>query len=142
MRKLLALLVLVPFAAVLVLSCDEHPTAPEDARAATIVQESSAPLAAQPPALPIGVTLSSWTLVEETVVIPDSDVGSVFAACPAGMAPVTGGFECETSYELLANRPAMQNGKAGWYAFIYNLGEGTDQDLTAYAACVSVATVE
>jgi hypothetical protein len=38
MRKLLALLVLVPFAAVLVLSCDEHPTAPEDARAATIVQ--------------------------------------------------------------------------------------------------------
>jgi hypothetical protein len=139
---MLGLLLIVPFAVILVLSCDDHPTAPRDAQAATTVQESSTPLATKPPALPIGVTLSSWTLVEETVVIPESDVGSVFAACPAGMAPVTGGFECETSYELLANRPAMQNGRAGWYVFMYNQGEGTDQDLTAYAACVSVATVE
>jgi hypothetical protein len=58
------------------------------------------------------------------------------------MAPVTGGFENDGTFELYANRPAMQSGKAGWYVYMGNQGEGVTQDLTAYAACVSVATVE
>ena len=142
MRKFLGLLMLVPFAAILVLSCDEHPTSPENAQAATTLHEASTPQADKPPTLPVGVSLGSWTLVQETVVIPEYDVGAVFVACPAGTAPVTGGFENDGTFELYANRPAMQNGNAGWYVYLGNKGEGVIQQLTAYAACVAANVVE
>ena len=142
MRRFLGLLMLVPFAVILVLSCDKNPTAPENAQAATAVQESSTPQADKPPTLPLGISLGSWTLVQETVVIPEYDSGAVFVACPSGTAPVTGGFENVGTFELYANRPAMQNGEAGWYVFLDNQGEGVVQELTAYAACVAANIVE
>jgi hypothetical protein len=100
MRKLLALLVLLPFAAVAVLSCDDSPTAPEEASAATTIQESSTPQASrQPPALPMPVVLSAVELVFGTpaVAYEPGDFAESFAQCPMGKAPLTCGYSTSLS---------------------------------------------
>ena len=95
MRRLLALLVLVPFAAVVVLSCDDHPTAPEEVQAATTVQESSAPQAAvKPPALPTPVLLAGLSFTKATITATAGQSATFRINCPPGKAPITGGLDC------------------------------------------------
>ena len=141
MRKVLTLLVLVPFATVVVLSCDDHPTAPEEVQAATTVQESSAPQASkQPPTLPMPVVLSGWTLAvaDEQTWIPDGALGASTAWCPEGKIPVAGGFAASAgNWTLVDNRPTYNNAtqQAGWKTSIRNDDDGS-LPLRTYASCV------
>ena len=92
MRKLLALLVLVPFAAAVVLSCDDHPTAPEEAQAATTLQEASTPQALKQPPWGAPAVLSGAVIVQTTVQFLGSGMSWPKVYCPDGKFPVSGGF--------------------------------------------------
>ena len=143
MQKLLAMLVLVPFAAVVVLSCDDHPTAPEGAQAATTVQEASTPQAAkQPPTLPMAVRLSGVEFVQGTTnsqVSIGYTAGS-FAMCPSGKVPLSGGYwaspgDPNSRYIVNISQPYKSGSEIGWLASAM-LTAGSGVSVTAYALCV------
>ena len=139
MRKLLALLVLVPFAAIVVLSCDDHPTAPEEVQAATAVQESSTPQAStKAPTLPTPVTLAGYSTKFSTVTLDPGETKGTYAWCPLGKVPIAGGFDC-IDMEPRANSPASEgyNGEAqlGWYGACTNT-TGSVRGLTVRVICI------
>jgi hypothetical protein len=140
MRKLLGLLMLVPFAAILVLSCDEHPTAPENAQAATTVQESSTPQATKAPRLPTPVALSGYTVqVSPVLAICPSGSDNCCAGnmCPAGKVLIAGGFETNTpDFVLTRERPFFQpiSNQVGWAVCVTNTSSGS-LELGVSVAC-------
>lgn len=137
-RKLPALLLLVPFGAVLVFGCDEVPTEPETAVAATTVQESSTPQAARVPGLPTPVKLSGLTLVRASVSIAAGGGDNVAASCPEGKYPVTGGVSYPLM-ELGASFPVnLTNTEWGWWGFCFNR-DTVAHDCTVFAVCVDAS---
>lgn len=142
MRKPIALLVLVPFAAVLVLSCDDHPTAPEEAQAATTVPETSAPQATRIPALPTPVRLSGVVEVGATLGTVATGSINAYAACPEGKWPISGGFDIDpvtNGYRVVANRPGPSpyGPNAGaWIVTAVRESGDADWTLEAWAICV------
>ncbi len=149
MRRLLALLVLVPFATMVVLSCDDPPTAPEQAQAATTPQESSTPQAAKKPPFEAPAVLSGAVIVKQTVSITGTGMGWPKVYCPEGKFPVSGGFNMYDfgdlmfgDWRLIANGPITTSSGSGWVVGIQMLCEnpcsGTEDDFTLeiYAACV------
>ncbi len=142
MRKLLALFVLVPFAAVFVLSCDDPPTAPEQAEAATTVQESPTPQASrQPPALPMPVRLSGWVRSYDDVnEIAPGMPGFSLALCPSGTVAITGGFDTAgtTDFVLKRSNPDTSiDGQPGWMVAVINESSTETLYMRAVAACVA-----
>ena len=128
----------VLFVAVLAFGCDEHPTQPETAQAATTAQESSTPQAARPPALPMPVVLSGFTLVRASASIAPGGGDNVTATCPEGKYPITGGV----SYPLLelgASFPVnVTNTEWGWWGLCFNRGTAA-HDCTVFAVCVDAS---
>ena len=140
MRKLLALLVLVPFAAVLVLSCDEHPTAPENAQAATTVQESSTPQAMKAPPLPTPVLLNVVSF-ESTVEVIGPGLHERVVYCPEGTVPLSGGVACTTGGVIQGSQPSASGGEQpyGWAGACENETTGSI-GIVVSAICVSAAS--
>ncbi len=148
MRKFLGLLMLVPFAAILVLSCDDHPTAPEEVQAATTVQESSTPQATKAPPLPTPVVLADWHVTTGNGKISANSWGPVFAYCPDGTFPIGGGFSCSSDAacayssgaQVIANGPHRDDGGPdGWQVWYRN---DTSNEMTGLAYAVCVAAVQ
>jgi hypothetical protein len=147
MRRLLALLVLVPFAAVVVLSCDDHPTAPEEVQAATTVLESSAPqAAAKAPTLPTPVMLSGWirTYADEGNPIAPGDPGFSLARCPSGTVAITGGFDTvgSSDFVLMRSNPEWVDGQSGWFMGVWNKSATENLYFRTVAACVAGTMAE
>jgi hypothetical protein len=139
MRKLLALLVLVPFAAVAVLSCDDHPTAPEEAQPATTLQESSAPqAAAKAPTLPTPVMLSDFTLATTPgTALGAGAIDETVILCPSGFVPIDAGSVVENSnLKVLGRIPWYQGDDSFGYRFRLK-NEGSVPAIYAYfVSCV------
>ena len=142
MRKLLALLVLVPFAAVVVLSCDDHPTAPEEVQAATTAQESSAPQATRVPPLPTPVVLSGAEVITGPYAYT-SDLGATvfsYATCSDGKIPLSGGYMVNANpgtedFLVMQNTARRSALTTGWSAGI-KLTAGSFLGIASYAVCV------
>ena len=139
MRKLLALLLLVPFAAVLVFGCDEVPTEPETAVAATTAEGSSTPMAARAapqvkPAQLSGVFVDGYAAGESSTSRKNATV-----PCPEGKWPISGGFEITNSsndYAVLKNRPVRLSGAGGWEVEAKRTAVSASWNLIAGAVCV------
>jgi hypothetical protein len=150
MRKLLALLILVPFAAVVVLSCDDHPTAPEEAQAATTVQESSTPqAAAKAPTLPTPVVLSGAEVITGPYAAT-SNLGETvysYAACPDGKIPLSGGYMVNADpdtedFLVMQNTARRVVSTTGWSTGI-KLTAGSFLGIASYAVCIdAVVTLD
>ena len=144
MRKLLALLVLVPFAVVLVLSCDGHPTAPEDAQAATTVQESSAPqAAAKAPTLPTAVMLSGVEIAAWASGVTTSSRAAAVADCPEGEWPISGGWRVlggeSSTFAVQTSAPEPSGTDRGAWRVELLRTDGTGEwNLIASAVCVEM----
>lgn len=141
MRKLLALVVLVPFAAAIVLSCDDHPTAPEGVRASTTVQEASTPQTAKVPALPMPVVLAGAEVSGYAAGMTVSSRRSARVDCSAGKWPITGGWQVlgsETSvFSVQTSAPVARDPDYGSWLVELIRTEGTGEwNLVAYAVCV------
>lgn len=141
MRKLLALLGLVPFAAVVVLSCEDHPTAPETetARAASSVQASRAP------ALPTPVMLAGAEVAGYAAGVTEFSRSSATVDCPVGKWPITGGWRVlggETSvFSVQTSSPVSRSSDRGSWLVELLRTEGTGEwNLIAYAVCVRMGT--
>ena len=142
MRKLWILVLLVPFVALWTYGCDEHPTQPETAVAATTAQEGPAPQAARvssPQAKT--VRLSGAEVVGYAA--GDSNVGfkSTTVECPAGKFPISGGYRILGSgndYTVLSNGPNPFGGAdSGIWRVEAKRTAGSDSwNLIAYAVCV------
>ncbi len=139
MRKLLVSLVLVPLAAITVLSCDDHPTAAEATQAATTVAESSTALAAKSAPLPKPVALSGAVYVNSY----NSCSGPYCSAqvdCPAGKIPIVGGQgpNAVDGWNLFVARPHISiDGTASWLASGRRTDGGTGGwEVHAFAICV------
>jgi len=142
MRKLLALLVLIPFAAVVVLSCDDHPTAPQEAQAATTTLASRATQAKGPPALP-AVTLADYTWVHTVSTITSAGAHGTTVRCPEGTNPIAGGGWCAPPAEYLGDMPTkIGSGPPeppfGWIVWCNN---PSDTETNIYVAAMCVGSV-
>ena len=139
MRKLLAQLLLVPFAAVLVFGCDEVPTEPENVVAATTAEDSTTPLAARAapqvkPARLSGVLVDGFAAGESSISLKNATV-----PCPEGKWPITGGFEITNSsndYVVLKNRPVRLSVAGGWEVEAKRTAGSASWNLIAWAVCV------
>ena len=140
MRKFLGLLMLVPFAAILVLSCDEHPTAPENAQAATTALESSTPLATKAPPLPVPVLLNDVSF-ENTVEVIGPGLHERVVSCPEGTVPLSGGVACTTGGVIQGSQPSAPGGEPpyGWAGACQNETTGSI-GMVVSAICVSAAS--
>ncbi len=130
MRKLLALLVLVPVAAIVVLSCDDHPTGLDEAQATTNVEASSAPQATKAPPLPTPVLLAGLSFTKNSVSIDPGATLTVKIDCPPGRAPLTGGLNCrEATYAGSGPEidPGPEGAGYGWEGTCRNETEGAVQ---------------
>lgn len=144
MRKLLATLVLIPFAAAVFLSCDDQPAGIEEAHSETTVQESSTPQAAKVPTFPTPVTLAGYYTVFSTVAVDPGETKGTRAWCPLGKVPIAGGFDC-MDMEPRANSPDSEghNGdvQLGWYGGCTNSTTLT-RYLTVRVICIDGADPE
>ncbi len=143
MRKLLALL--VPFAAVVVLSCDDPPTAPEEAQAATTVQESSTPQMARVPALPTPVVLAGAEVAGYAAGFTSSSRSSATVDCPLGKWPITGGWRVlggeNSTFAVQASSPISGGSDRGsWLVELLRTEGSGEWDLITYAVCVRMGT--
>jgi hypothetical protein len=144
MRKLLGLLMLIPFAAVLVLSCDEHPTAPEEARAATTVQESSAPqAAAKAPTLPTAVVLSGAEIAVWASGLTSYSRATAVADCSEGKWPISGGWRVlggeSSTFVVQTSAPEPSGTDRGAWRVELLRTDGTGEwNLIASAVCVEM----
>jgi hypothetical protein len=147
MRKLWILVLLVPFVALWAYGCDETPTEPTTAVAATTAQGSSAPTfkaVDKPPTLPAPVMLSGVVLVESTRSLTIAGLTTAFsyALCPEGKAPITGGIEfmewSGIDVKVISDRPYVHpNGQSGWKGGFKITGTGS-VDITATVLCTDV----
>ena len=143
MRKLLALLVLVPFAAAVVLSCDDHPTAPEEVQAATTAQEASTPQAStKAPTLPTPVVLADFTLATAPgTVLGAGETEETVILCPSGFVPIDGGSIVEdSSLEVLGKTPWWQGDDKFGYRFRLKNYGSSPGIYAFYVSCVRGTT--
>lgn len=130
------------------LSCDDPPTAPEEAQAATTAQETSTPQAAKELPWQAPAPLSGAIFVERTLEL--SAEGNTWPGvyCPDGTIPVSGGYHMFDfidpmfdEWRLTANGPIRIPAGQGWVVGIQKLcgecfGDGDEFTLTIWAACV------
>ena len=142
MRKLLALLVLVPFVAVAVLSCDDHPTSPEEAQAATTALAAQTTREAKGPPSPPAVPLSDYSWVSYV----GSSTATAFGTtvrCPEGTNSIAGGGICFPPARYIGDMPTKIGAGPpappfGWVVWCEN---PTGAEVSAHVSAVCVESV-
>ena len=144
MRKLLGLLMILPFGAILVLSCDGQPTAPENAQAATTVQESSArQAAAKAPTLPAAVMLSGVEIAAWASGMTSYSRAIAVADCSEGKWPISGGWRVvggeSSMFAVQTSAPEPSGTDRGAWRVELLRTDGTGEwNLIASAVCVDM----
>ncbi len=144
MRKLFGLLLSVPFAAILVLSCDDHPTAPDQAQTTTTVQEWSAPQAAtRAPTLPTAVKLSGVEVAAWASGVTTSSRATAVADCPEGKWPISGGWRVldgeSSTFAVQTSSPEPSGTDRGAWRVELLRTDGTGEwNLIASTVCVEM----
>jgi hypothetical protein len=144
MLKMLGAIMLVPFAALLVLSCDDHPTAPEKPLSTTDAQESSAGLAdRKAPPLAAPVVLAGVEVQALAAGVTTSSRSSVEVQCSTGKWPISGGWRViggETSaFSVQTSAPdAAGPDRGSWRVELLRTDGTGEWNLLAYAVCISM----
>jgi hypothetical protein len=146
MRILAILASLFLVGAVWLYGCDETPLDPES-RGAAETPESAPTLkqANTPPTLRTPVMLSGWVYVEEeSPVEPPGDQAFVYAECPEGKIPISGGWQIAPPWaandvSFSHSSPTVTaSGRAAWFVRVHN--DWSDNiKVWAHAICVDAS---